>query len=118
MNDMTQLQILRHALGIGPDGRGRQTRNSFVTGEGSSDWPAVQRLVERGLMTDHGKRELFGNDHALTVTAAGIERAVNKTPKPKLPASKKRYMDYLDYTAAYGITFGEFLRRRTYKTMV
>ncbi len=65
----TQLQILRHSLGLT---RGKDMyRNHFVTGEGSLDHPDCMALVEMGLMTRRSGNELSGGDDVFRVTDTG-----------------------------------------------
>ncbi len=66
-----QILILRHSLGIGGDGRGREYRNYFVTGQGSDDYPHCMALVDAGLMTRRNGGRMFGGDDIFHVTDAG-----------------------------------------------
>lgn len=69
--DTRALQILRHALGIGDNGRGAAYRNHFVTGEGSRDHPFCMALVEAGCMTRRSGSPLTGGDDLFMVTRLG-----------------------------------------------
>lgn len=85
------LFILQHSLGVDGYGRGPQYRNKFVTGPGGKDFAACQTLTERGLMIDHGAKEIFGGMHVFTVTPAGIDYvALNSPASPKLARSQKQ----------------------------
>lgn len=66
-----QISILRHALGIGDAGRGREYRNHFVTGPGSDDYPHCEALVAAGLMTRFPPNAMTGGNDCFVVTAAG-----------------------------------------------
>lgn len=75
-----QIEILRHALGVKPDGSGRVYRGHFVTGPGSTDYDDCVALVERGLMVRRRGTVLTGGDDLFLVTDAG--RAAAQEPKP------------------------------------
>lgn len=64
-----QHDILRHALGISRSGR--EYRNHFVTGPGSTDYPHCEELVGLGLMTKRPGHALSGGDPVYVVTEAG-----------------------------------------------
>lgn len=72
MTDQTpeQIDILRHALGLQRGVRG-YSRNHFVTGPGSSDYPHCEALVEAGLMIKKPGHPLSGGDPVYHVTEAG-----------------------------------------------
>ena len=70
------LHILQHSLGLDKYGKGRQYRNHFCTGIGSTDYPGCQLLVSMGFMTEHSGSELSGGDSIFCVTQAGIEYVV------------------------------------------
>lgn len=64
-----QLDILRHALGVG---RGRTGwRNHFVTGPGSDDYDHCEALVVSGLMVKRPGHPLTGGDPVYHVTDDG-----------------------------------------------
>ena len=75
MTDAKQLQILRHSLGLRDDGKGREYRNHFVTGEGSDDYPSCVALVDAGLMTRCKGNALTGGDDVFYATDAGKDAA-------------------------------------------
>jgi hypothetical protein len=103
------LQILRHALGVGDSGWERSYRNHFVTGRSSADHQHCMALVERGFMVQRAGNAITGGDDLFTVNEAG--RAVvqeHTPPPPKLTRSQQRYQQFLNYDG--GVTFGEFLR--------
>lgn len=106
------LHILQHALGLDQYGRGREYRNRFVTGPGTTDYPACVRLTEQGLMIRRVGNELTGGDDCFFVTDAGraYVRKVSPAP-PKLTRDQKRYRDFL--AADSGMTFIEWLQRFT-----
>jgi hypothetical protein len=63
-------RILLHSLGLDfPVGNTRPYRNYFVTCEGHSDQPLINRLVGNGLMFHSGREYLYH------VTEAGREMA-------------------------------------------
>ena len=64
-----QLDILRHALGLGRSDHAY--RNHFVTGPGSTDYPHCEALVAQGLMTKRDGHPLSGGDPIFSVTNAG-----------------------------------------------
>lgn len=70
--------ILRHALGLARSGR--EYRNHFVTGPGSTDYPHCEALVTAGLMTRREGCALSGGDPIYTVTAAGRVAARQQMP--------------------------------------
>lgn len=65
-----QEHILRHSLGADSDRPGY--RNHFVSGEGTTDWPILQQLVELGLMISR-PYQLAQNDTIFHVTENGQE---------------------------------------------
>jgi hypothetical protein len=107
----SMLHILQHSLGVDAHGRGRQYRNHFVTGPGSSDHGDCCVLAELGLMTRRKVSALSGGDYIFTVTPKGVEYvALNSPappPEPKLTRSQKRYREWLD--ADPGYSFAEWL---------
>ena len=66
-----QVGILRHALGLKPDGSGRQYRHHFVTGPGSDDFDDCEALVAAGFMSKRKGSPLSGSDPVYLVTDAG-----------------------------------------------
>jgi hypothetical protein len=78
-----QRAILRHALGLDEQGRGRAYRNHFVTGPGSKDWDDCCTLTESGLMQKGRGGELTGGDPVFYVTGEGsnvARRPPNEAP--------------------------------------
>lgn len=67
-----QRHILQHSLGLSS---GRQYRNHFCTGPGSTDYDDCMALVEQGLMTRRAGNALSGGDDIFYVTEAGIAEA-------------------------------------------
>lgn len=108
--DSRQLNILRHSLGIGDDGRGAAYRNHFVTGEGSTDYPHCMALVESGHMKHRAGNQLTGGDDLFVVTDAGRIAARCAAPE-RMTRSQKRYRAFLD--ADSGLTFGQWIRCAT-----
>jgi hypothetical protein len=93
-----KLQIMQHSLGLDQYGRGTQFRNHFVTGDGSSDWPLCNELVEQGLMTVRRNHHLSGSSDCFWVTDAGKKYVLEKSPKPpKESKSRARYQRFLEY---------------------
>lgn len=78
-----QREILRHALGLRPDGSGRSYRHHFVTGPGSDDFDDCVLLVERGLMARRPGNVLTGGDDLFLVTDAGNEAARHQPSQPE-----------------------------------
>ena len=107
-----ELQILRHALGIGDCGTKPPYRNHFVTGEASIDHPHCMALVERGLMTRRAGNALSGGDEIFSVTSEGRLAAAGTWVKQ--PRSKQRYADWLHEDGVE--SFGDWLRARRYKS--
>ena len=107
--DARKIEILRHALGTGDDGRRSSYRNHFVTGPGSKDYDDCVALVGAGLMIQRPGNLLTGGDDLFQVTDAGRD-AASPGPAPKLSASKQRYRDFL--AADSGLSFGEWLNLR------
>lgn len=72
MCDKEVLGILRHSLGLNPDGTGSAYRNHFVAGLDHEDLPVIERAVRDGLMV-RGKAPKFYAESDLTfhVTDAG-----------------------------------------------
>ncbi|WP_313178937.1 hypothetical protein [Stenotrophomonas sp.] len=104
-----ELQILRHALGVGDGGLERSYRNHYVTGEGGADHQHCLALVARGYMVQRAGNAITGGDDLFTVTDAGRAEVKERTPPPpKLTRSQQRYQQFLRYDS--GVTFGEFLR--------
>lgn len=69
--------ILQHALGI--SNGGKEYRNHFVAGEGSTDYPHCESLVEKGYMTRRDGSPLTGGDYVYFVTDAG-RQALKEQP--------------------------------------
>jgi len=105
-----QLHILQHSLGLDDCGRGRDYRNHFVTGEGSTDYPDCLALCELGLMKNHGGSELTGNMDCFSVTDAGRKAVRLESPKPpKVSRSRQRYLRWLGGPSC-AMSFGEWLK--------
>lgn len=66
-----QIDILRHALGLKPDGSGRVHRAHFVTGPGSDDFDDCEALVAAGSMSKRNGSQLSGGDPIYLVTDSG-----------------------------------------------
>ena len=66
-----QVEVLRHALGLKPDGSGRAYRSHFVTGPGSDDFDDCEALVAIGAMSKRAGSPLSGGDAIYFVTDAG-----------------------------------------------
>lgn len=108
---MTDLHILQHSLGVDQYGQGDQYRNHFVTGEGSTDHPICNDLVERGLMTVRRDSQMCGGMDIFHVTDAGKRwMAANSPPPPKLTKGQERYRRYL--AADSSLSFGDWLKSR------
>ncbi len=76
------LHILCHSLGLDQYGEGKQYRNHFCTGPGSTDFDDCQSLVELGMMTSRPGNEISGGDTIFSVTQKGIDFVMlNKTRK-------------------------------------
>ncbi|KIJ00446.1 hypothetical protein ST27_10110 [Xanthomonas phaseoli pv. phaseoli] len=113
MRDLTpeELDVLRHSLGTGENGRNPSYRNHFVTGEGSTDHPTCMQLVDLGLMQRRSGNALSGGDDVFTVTATGrAAESAQVEPAPKLSAGQRRYRAFL--AADSGLTFGQWLTSR------
>lgn len=78
-----QKHILQHALGLTRGGR--EYRNLFVTGPGSTDYADCEELVCLGLMTKRPGHALSGGDPVYTVTEAGKIAARLKPPNVGAP---------------------------------
>lgn len=104
-----ELQILRHAFGVGDGGLEHRYRNHFVTGEGGADHQHCMVLVARGYMVHRAGNPITGGDDLFMVTDAGREAVQEYSPPPpKLTRSQLRYQQFLRYDG--GVTFGEYLR--------
>ena len=78
MSTEKQIGILRHALGLKPNGSGEPYRRHFVTGPGSDDYDDCEALVAAGLMVKRPGSELSGGDPTFLVTAAGTTEATRE----------------------------------------
>ena len=108
-----QLHILQHSLGVDQYGRGRQYRNHFVTGPGTTDFPACRALVDMGFMEDHGSQSGFDGDHLFWVTEVGRKAMLAESPAPpKVSRSKQRYQQYLNVADCFE-SFGHYLKYLT-----
>ncbi|HHA2425627.1 hypothetical protein [Stenotrophomonas maltophilia] len=104
-----ELQILRHALGVGEGGLERSYRSHFVTGPGGADHQHCMALVARGFMVRRAGNAITGGSDLFNVTQAGRAAVQEHTPPlPKLTRSQQRYQQFLRYDG--GVTFGEYLR--------
>lgn len=104
-----QLEILRHALGVGHGGWEPSHRNHFATGHGSSDHNLCIALVDRGLMVRHQGNALSGGDDVFCTTRAGRRAAV--ALPPKMTPGQRRYAAYLREDS--DTSFGDWLRRES-----
>lgn len=103
-----QIQILRHALGLDDTGRGREYRNHFATGPGTTDWSDIEALINSGLMEDRGPVEMWGGLHGIVVTEEGKWIARQQDPLPKVSRGRQRYLRFLKEDSS--LTFGEWLK--------
>lgn len=105
-----ELSVMRHALGLDEDGRGRPYRNHFCTGPGSDDWDTCNGLVERELMSRRVPSELSGGDYLFHVTGEGRSEVAKATPPPvRLSPGRQRYLRWLN-GASDAMTFGQWLK--------
>lgn len=106
-----KLHILQHSLGLDQYGQGRQYRNHFCTGPGSTDFDACRSLVADGLMTERAGNELSGGDSVFSVTRNGIAyvalNSPNRPPATKQTRSQKRYAEFR--ASDYSGSFAEWL---------
>lgn len=70
-----EVEVARHALGLGRESK-FTTRNYFVTGEGSDDYPKWESIVSKGLAIKRDRRELMGGDWLYHLTKEGAEQAL------------------------------------------
>jgi hypothetical protein len=71
-----QKKLARHALGLG--GRQKRSyRNRFVTGAGSSDYPAWVQMEANGLAWRRAGSQLTGGDDLFGLTVTGARAALN-----------------------------------------
>lgn len=104
---MSKLKILQHSLGLDQYGQGRQHRNHFCTGPGSSDFETCMELVTSGYMTVRPPNALSGGGHIFSVTREGLEYvSANSPAHPKLTRSEKWYLAFLAEDC--GLKFGEW----------
>ena len=107
--DRAILHILQHSLGVDQFGQGKQYRNHFVTGEGSTDYPHCMSAVDAGLMYRRDGSDITGGMDLFHVTDAGRRYVAAASPAPpKLTRSQQRYRCYLD--AESSLSFIEWLR--------
>ena len=71
--DERYLEILRHSLGLRPDGGGVDYRNYFVAG--GDDEACCRALVALGLMVEGRRSDMTGGDPLFHVTDAGKVKA-------------------------------------------
>jgi hypothetical protein len=62
-----QIQILRHSLGLHPDGTGRSYRNRYVCDPN----PDLDSLVDGGFLFSSGPLTMYGGMKAYSVTPLG-----------------------------------------------
>jgi hypothetical protein len=109
-----QLHIIQHSLGLDQYGRGREYRNHFVTGPGSSDFADCESLVDGACMTVRRNLPLAGGDgsNCYTVTDWGRMKMHEQSPEPpKVPKSKLRYKAWLEVSDCYpDWGFGDWLK--------
>lgn len=72
-----QLELARHALGL-PNERRQSYRNSFVTGEESSDHPTWMEMVEAGHAKRREKVKGYGGMDIFWLTPSGASAALAK----------------------------------------
>jgi hypothetical protein len=104
-----QMEILRHALDVGPGDWEPGHRNHFATGNGNHNHRLCMALVERGLMTKHVAHVLAGGNDVFCVTCVG-RMAATATPT-KLTPAQCRYATYLREDSDF--SFGDWLRRES-----
>lgn len=91
----SQLHILQHSLGVDGHGLGRQFRNHFCTGPGTTDYPDCMALTELGLMERHPPTGLTGGDDLFVVTEEGKRAMSAQSPAPpKKSRSAQRFERY------------------------
>lgn len=98
-----QLDVLQHACGLDPFGRGTWYRNYYV-GESAT----CRALVADGLMMEGRTSDLTGGDPVFHVTEAGKAWIRANSPEPpRLTRSQQRYRTFL--RADPGVSFREFM---------
>lgn len=103
------LHILQHALGVDRYGRGRQSRNHYVTGPQCDAFDACRRLADAGLMSERAGSAISGGMPVFVVTEAGRRFVAERSPTPpKLSPGQKRYRRFLAHDC--GMTFGQWLK--------
>lgn len=100
------LEILRHALGLDAEGRGRMYRNHYCqpVDFDSATLTDIREMVSAGLMVE-GKKINEGTDQYFHATDAGKRVAVENVKPVSL--SRRRYLAFLNLDM--GISFKEFL---------
>lgn len=103
------LEVLQHALGLDEYGRGKITRNRFVSGQGDTYYATCATLVSQGLMIKVSVNKVFtGGDDCFMVTEEGQLFVRKESPSaPKLTRSQKNYRAFL--SADTGGSFKEWL---------
>lgn len=118
MCDPDDAGVLLHALGL-DERRHEPWRNHYVAGPGHHAQAAIERLVAAGLMREvrspgflpAGDQTYIVTDEGKTVAA--VERRRLYPPRKR---SAERYHQWLEWGSdAFGVTFGEFLKRRLYR---
>lgn len=98
-----KLDVLQHACGLDPFGRGSWYRNHYV-GESAT----CRALVADGLMVEGRMSDLTGGDPVFYVTEAGKAWIRANSPEPpRLTRSQQRYRTFL--RADPGVSFREFM---------
>ena len=77
-----QRGLARHALGL-PNKHGKPYRNHFVTGDGSTDYPHWDSMVEAGAATVSRGNVLSGGDDVFRLTPAGVAAALDPGESPE-----------------------------------
>jgi hypothetical protein len=79
VSDLTsaERENIEHSLGLRAHEpkRKKSHRNHFVTGEGSTDWPVMMALVEKGFAKRRRGTPMSGGDDVFFITDAGIDAA-------------------------------------------
>jgi hypothetical protein len=115
----SQLHIIQHSLGLDQYGRGREYRNHFVTGPGSSDFADCEALVDGNCMVVRRNLPLAGGpgNNCYTVTNWGRRKMHEQSPEPsKVSKSKKRYLEYLEVADCFD-GFRDWLRYKQFRKL-
>lgn len=89
-----QLTVLRHSLGLNPDGTGRSYRNHYVAGPGHYRYQELTELIALGHMRRRAtpSKILPEGDECFHVTELGEQAAA--APEAKLSRGKRRWQAY------------------------